>query len=156
MGREVYHCIVMDVIDGHFVEYGDGVFIGGVFGGFEDDLEPGGVGPSFFVQDDVADAFEIRGFHLLRVVAFIIIDLIIFGEEESDHGGFRDRLLVDGWCIFRQDEGHGPWPAHRGGEYKEGDQQEAEVYHRGKVHTRGELFAFFHAGAFFLGAAGGV
>ena len=49
----------MDVIDGHFVEDIDRIFIGGVFGGFQDDLEPGGVGAPFFVQDDGADALEV-------------------------------------------------------------------------------------------------
>jgi len=49
----------MDVIDSHFIENGDGVFIGGVFGGFEDDLEPCGISASFFIEDNVSDAFEI-------------------------------------------------------------------------------------------------
>ena len=76
----------MDVIDGHFIEDGDSVFIGSVFGGFEDNLEQGSIGASFFVQDDVADAAKIGSLHLFRVISFIVIDLVVFGEQEGDHG----------------------------------------------------------------------
>ena len=65
----------MDVVDGHFVEDGDCIFIGGVFGGFEDDLEPCGIGASFFIEDNVTNTFEIRDFHLLWVIFFIVVDI---------------------------------------------------------------------------------
>jgi hypothetical protein len=42
--------IVVDVIDLHFIEDIDGVAVGGVFRGFEDDFEPGGIGSAFFVE----------------------------------------------------------------------------------------------------------
>ena len=86
MWGDIYHCIVMDVIDGHFVEDIDRIFIGGVFGGFEDNLEPCGIGAPFFIEDNVADVFEIRDFHLLWVIFLIVIDLIVFGEQESNYG----------------------------------------------------------------------
>ena len=62
--------------------------------------------------------------------------------------------MVDRRYIFWKDQRHGSWAAHRRGEDKEGDEEEAEVYHRGEVYACGELFAFFYAGAFFVGAAG--
>jgi hypothetical protein len=41
---------MMDLINLHFVEDIDGVAVGGVGGGFEDDFEPGGIGAAFFVK----------------------------------------------------------------------------------------------------------
>jgi len=146
---------MMDVIDGHFVEDGDGVFIGGIFGWFENDLEPCGIGAPFFIEDNVADVFEIRDFHLLWVISFIVIDLVVFSEQKSNHGRYWGRGLAARRYIFRQDQRHDSRAAHRRGEDKECDQQETEIYHRGKVDACGEFFAFFHARAFFVGGAGG-
>ena len=71
----------MDVVDGHFVEDGDCIFIGGVFGGFEDDLEPGGIGAAFFVEQDVADIPEIGCGSFFGFFSFIIIYAVVFPEE---------------------------------------------------------------------------
>ena len=116
----------MDIVDGHFVEDGDRIFIRGVFGRLEDDLEPGGVGPSFFVEDDVTNAFEAGGFHGGRVIPFIIIYLVVLAEQQGDHRGFWFLLSVFVGYIFWQDQSQGPGPGHGGGEDKESDQEEAE------------------------------
>ena len=61
VGSDVGKDVVADVVDLHFIEGIDGVAIGGVSGGFEDDLEPGGVGAAFLVEKDSADAVEVGG-----------------------------------------------------------------------------------------------
>lgn len=147
---------MMDVVDRHFVQCIDRVLICRIFGGLDDYLEPGGIGPPFFIQEDVADAVKIGGFHLHRIIAFIVIDLVVFGEQEGDHCGFRDRWLVDGWHIFWHDQWHDPGFCHRCSEDEKSDQQEAEVDHGGQVYTGGALLALFYAGAFFVGGVGGV
>ena len=61
VGGDVNERIVEDIIDLHFVENVDSVPVAGVFCGFEDDLEPFGVGAVFFIEDDVADGCEVGG-----------------------------------------------------------------------------------------------
>lgn len=86
-------------------------------------------------------------------------------QEPQNPGGFPQlrgggndgrlwfKIWVGGVGIIGQVQPHDFRPAHCGRENKEGNQQEAEVYHRGEVYACRELFAFFYAGTFFV--AGG-
>jgi hypothetical protein len=51
--------VMVNVVDLHFVEGIDGVAVSGVGGRFKDDLEPGGVGAAFLVEEEGADISEV-------------------------------------------------------------------------------------------------
>src|SRR6202011_3726112 len=90
--------IVVDCVDLHFVEDIDGVAVGGVAGRFEDDLEPCSVGAVFLIEEDRAHGILIDGFSFIRVDSFVIIDAVVFAEEEGDDGGFAfvGKLAIGG------------------------------------------------------------
>lgn len=91
VGGDVGEDVVVDVIDLHFVEDSNGVAVGSVRGGFEDNLEPGGVGAVFLVEEDFAEVGEIGDFSVGRVDALVVVDAVVLAGEEGDHGG---RALV--------------------------------------------------------------
>lgn len=152
-GSDIYKGVMVDIVDLHFVEDVDGVLVGSVFCGLEDDGEPGRVGVSFFVEEDVTDRFESGGLKFGRVVFFVVIDVVVFGRHHGDDGGIFDLAAVVG--VFGQDQLHRGWLAHRGGEDKESDEKEAEIHHGCEVYAGRQLLAFLYAGAFLMAAAGG-
>jgi len=135
----------MDVIDLHFVEDVDGVAVGGGLRGFDDDFEPGRVGAAFLIEEYGADGSLIDGFSGGGVRAFIIIDAVVLAEQEGDDGGFScgRRGAVGG-----EVKGHHGRFGQFGAVDKKGDEEEAEVYHRGEVDAGGEFFGFGDAAGF--------
>jgi len=96
---------VVDFVDLHFIEDIDGVAVGGVGGGFEDDLEPGGVGAAFLVEEDAADGGLIDGFACCGIEAFVVVDAVVFSEEEGECSGFG--LMLTWTAVIGKDEAHG-------------------------------------------------
>jgi len=81
VGRGIGQDIMMDIVDLHFVEDIDGVTEGGIFRGFDNDFEPGGVGAMFLIEEDGADGMLVDGFSVVWVFPFIIVDAVVLAEE---------------------------------------------------------------------------
>ena len=145
VGSDVGEDVTMDVIDLHFVQDIDGVAVGGVYGRFEDNVEPCGVGAALLVEKDGANIGKIGGFSGLRVEAFVVINFVVLAEEEGNDGGRSGGGRV---AVCGQVQTHGGGLVHGGGEDEEGDEEEAEINHGRKVDTGGEFFGFLYTPGF--------
>ena len=126
----------MDVVDLHFVEDIDGVAVGGVLCRLDNNVKPGRVGAVFFVEEDGTDGSLVNGFSCSGVCTFVIVDVVVLAEKEGNGAGCPGGC---GGAVGGEVERHDGRPGQFGAINEEGDQEEAEVYHRGEVDAGGEF-----------------
>lgn len=141
----------MDIVDLHFVEDIDSVAKGGAFRGFDNDFEPGRVGAAFFIEEDGADGSLVDGFSDVGVFPFVVVDVVL-AEKEGDGAAL---WLERGSTVGGQVKRHDRWFGHFRAVDKEGNQEETEVDHGGKIDAGGKLFGFGDTAGFARRGGGG-